>query len=62
MNQNPVILSPQALAVADNHTVLVAMYNFIVAAVDLAYALLIFYCVWRFLAWFLPKYWYRSKE
>jgi hypothetical protein len=62
MDVNPMLLSPTALAVADNHQILVSLYQYIVASVSFLLTLVFFYFLFRFLVWFLPSYWHRGTE
>lgn len=62
MNYNPAILTPDQLAIAPSNVVLAAIYEYIVAATSLFFALIIIYWIVRFLQWFLPKYWFRSRN
>ena len=62
MQLNTHILSPSELSVATDHDVLVALYQFITITTMTAFAIILFYGVFRFLVWFLPNYWYRSKD
>lgn len=61
MNHNPTILNSDQLAIAPSNVILAAIYEYIVAATSLFFALVIIYWVVKFLQWFLPKYWYRSR-
>lgn len=61
MNYNPTILNSDQLAIAPGNVILAAIYEYIVAATSLFFALVTIYWIVRFLQWFLPKYWYRSK-
>lgn len=62
MNHNPTILTSDQLAIAPSNVILSAIYEYIVAATSLFFALVVIYLVVRFLQWFLPKYWYRSRN
>ena len=62
MNHNPTLLTSDQLAIAPSNVILSAIYEYIVAATSLFFALVIIYWIIRFLQWFLPKYWYRSKH
>lgn len=62
MNHNPTILSPEQLATASELDIIRSMYQYIVVATSLAFAILMFYFAFRFLVWFLPDRWYVIKR
>lgn len=62
MNHNPTLLTSDQLAIAPSNVILAAIYEYIVAATSLFFALIAIYWIVRFLQWFLPKYWYRSRN
>jgi len=62
MDVNPILLSPTALAIADNHQILVSLYQYIVATGSLLLTLVFFYFLFRLLVWFFPSFWHRGTE
>lgn len=59
---NPAILSPEQLEVATTHEVIVAIYLLIFAVTSLAFAIAVYYFVFRTAVWFLPKVWRAKGE
>lgn len=59
---NPQVLTTQDLQVADIHQIMVAHYQFDVAATSLFFTLIFFYFLFRAAVWFLPKFWYLEKQ
>lgn len=57
---NPQVLTLTQLQMADTHEIVVDGYMFLVASVSLAFSLLFFYWLFKFLVWFLPHYWNRA--
>jgi uncharacterized membrane protein len=62
MNYNPPILTTDQLQNATQTQIAQAQYEFIVASTTFAFAVVTMYFVFKFLVWFLPKYWYRPNE
>ena len=62
MNHNPTLLTSDQLAIAPSNVILAGIYEYIVAVTSLFFALIIIYWIVRFLQWFLPKYWFRSRN
>lgn len=62
MTNPDLLVSYPQLLLANDHDILVAIYQLLFAAISLAFALVFFCAVFKFLVWFLPNYWYRSKE
>lgn len=61
--QNPNVETSYAkLMASTDHAVFVAIYRLLLAAVSFFYAIVFFLAVFLFFRWFLPKFWYRSKE
>lgn len=42
--------------------ILFAMYQLQVAFFGLIIAIAIFFVIWKFLAWFLPSFWYKKRK
>ena len=42
--------------------ILWAIYQHLVATTTLAFALVIFYFIFKLIVWFVPKFWHRSIE
>lgn len=59
---NPPVLSVDQLQSATLIDIAHAQYQFIVASVSFFFALLIFYAVFKFAVWFLPKFWHRTSD
>ncbi len=62
LNLNPSLLSLEQLQNATQIELLRAIYEFIVSAFCISLALVIFYFVFRFFVWFLPRYYYREQQ
>lgn len=62
MNHNPTLLTTEALNRATEYDILRAQYELLVATIEVTFALVTFYVIFKFLVWFLPKYWYKPSE
>lgn len=58
---NPVVVTDTSVF-EETLDVAIAQYQFIVASVNFFFALIFLFIVFRFLLWFLPDVWHRSKE
>lgn len=57
---NPVIYTDKAYLT--NTDILWAIYQHLVATTSFAFALVFLYFTFKLIVWFVPKFWYRSKE
>lgn len=62
LNLNPPLLSVEQIQNATQIELLRAIYEFIVSAFCICIAALVFYLVFRFFVWFLPRYYYREQQ
>lgn len=56
---NPTIYTIQPLTELE---ILWSIYQLLLAAFTLGFAIFAYVLIVKFLGWFLPKYWHRSKE
>lgn len=60
--ENPPLLTPAEIVTATDHEILIAMYQLVFASVGLFFGIAIYYCVFRAVVWFMPKFWHRGQE
>lgn len=62
MDYNPLIYTAPELLLMDEKQILVAQYQLQLASISLFFAIAILVTIFLILKWFLPKFWYKSRE
>ncbi|OYX53744.1 hypothetical protein B7Y92_01490 [Candidatus Saccharibacteria bacterium 32-50-13] len=60
--QNPIVYTTSDLALMSVQQILAAQYQLNLAVVSLLFAIAIYATIFATLKWFVPKFWYKSKE